>query len=154
MDEAVKMVELTDEQRQRAADAVAKLPLGKLLGMRLTDIRPNEASIEITMHDDLRQPNGVLHGGVTATLIDTAMAFAVIPLLGEGETTATVDLTIHYLRPHDEGVATCTAKILRAGKRFFTVSADVTNAAGKLIATAISTYTRVNRVTELTKLRS
>ncbi|HEV8591917.1 MAG TPA: PaaI family thioesterase [Pyrinomonadaceae bacterium] len=153
MDEAVKMVELTDKQKQRAADAVAKLPLGKLLGMRLTDIRPNEASIEITMHDDLRQPNGVLHGGVTATLIDTAMAFAVIPLLGEGETTATVDLTIHYVRPHTEGVATCTAKIVRAGKRFFTVSADVTNESGQLIATAISTYTRVSRVTELTKLR-
>jgi uncharacterized protein (TIGR00369 family) len=146
MDEAVKMVELTDEQRQRAANAVAKLPLGKLLGMRLTDIRPNEASIEITMHDDLRQPNGVLHGGVTATLIDTAMAFAVILHLGEGETTATVDLTIHYVRPHTEGVATCTAKIVRAGKRFFTVSAEVTNESGKLIATAISTYTRVNRV--------
>ncbi len=95
------------------------------------------------MRDDLRQPSGVLHGGVTATLMDTAMAFAVRTRLPIDEATATIDLTIHYLLPHITGAFTCTAKIVRAGKRIFTVSADVVNEEGKLIATAISTYTRV-----------
>lgn len=113
------------------------------MGMRLVDIRPGEATIKIEMRDDLRQPHGVLHGGVTASLIDTAMAFAIITRLAPGEKATTIDLTVHYLRPHVEGTFTCTASVIRAGKRIITVSADVVNAEGKQIATAISTYTKV-----------
>jgi len=113
------------------------------MGMRLVDLQLDQAVIKIEIRDDLRQPSGVLHGGVTATLIDTAMAFAVRTRLPMETATATIDLTVHYLRPHVEGTATCTAKIVRAGKRIFTVSADVINDQGKLIATGISTYTKV-----------
>ena len=119
------------------------LPFAKLVGMQLVDIRPNEAVIELEMRDDLRQPSGVLHGGVTATLIDTAMAFAVRTYLTDTEPTATIDLTVHFLRPHVAGKASCTARVVRPGKRIFTVSADVVNEEGKLIATGISTYTRL-----------
>jgi len=135
--------EITDEQRAFAENALHSLPFAKLIGMRLVDLRPDEAVISIEMRDDLRQPSGILHGGVTATLIDTAMAFAVRTRLPVDEATATIDLTVHYLRPHVTGTLTCTAKVVRAGKRIFTVSADVAGAEGKLIATAISTYTRV-----------
>lgn len=134
---------ITDEHRDYAADVLHNLPFAKLLGMRLVDLRLDEAVMKIEMRDYLRQPSGVLHGGVTATLIDTAMAFAVRTRLPEEEATATIDLTVHYLRPHVEGVVTCTAKVVRAGKRIFTVSADVVNDQGKLVATGISTYTRI-----------
>lgn len=131
------------ERKQRAADGLHSLPFANLLGMRLVDISPGEAVIKIEMRDDLQQPSGVLHGGVTATLIDTAMAFAVRTHLADHEFTATIDLTVHYLRPHTTGTATCTAKVVRAGKRIFTVSAEVENENGKLIATGLSTYTKV-----------
>ncbi len=137
------MNEITEEQKQRAAASIRNLPFAKMIGMELVDMRTDEAIIKIEMRDELRQPAGVLHGGVTATLMDTAMAFAVITRLEEGERASTVDLTVHYLRPHTEGTFTCTAKIVRAGKRIFTVSADVVNEQGKLIATAVSTYTKV-----------
>lgn len=134
---------ITDEHRAYAANALHGLPFAKLIGMKLVELRPDEAVIKIEMRDDLRQPSGVLHGGVTATLIDTAMAFAVRTRLAIDEATATIDLTIHYLRPHITGTFTCTAKVVRAGKRIFTVSADVVNEDGKHIATAVSTYTKV-----------
>ncbi len=135
--------EITDADREFAANALHTLPFSKLIGMKLVKLEVDEAQISIDMRDDLRQPSGVLHGGVTATLIDTAMAFAVRTRLAREEATATIDLTIHYLRPHITGVFTCTAKVVRAGKRIFTVSADVHGEDGKLIATGISTYTRV-----------
>ncbi len=138
-----KRTAITSEQRAFAENPLHNLSFSKLIGMRLVDLKPDEAVISIEMRDDLRQPSGVLHGGVTATLIDTAMAFAVRTRLGINEATATVDLTIHYLRPHITGTFTCTARIVRAGKRIFTVSADVFGSDDKLIATAISTYTRV-----------
>ena len=136
-------MEFPDERRRFAADKLNNLPFAQLIGMRLADIRPNEAVVEIEMRDDLRQPSGVLHGGVTATLIDTAMAFAVRTYLTDTEPTATIDLTVHYLRPHVDGKAICTARVVRPGKRIFTVSADVHNEEGKLIATGLSTYTRL-----------
>ena len=134
---------ITIEQRAYAENALHNLPFAKLIGMRLVDLEPDVAVISIEMRDDLRQPSGVLHGGVTATLIDTAMAFAVRTRLPIDEATATIDLTVHYLRPHITGTFTCTAKVVRAGKRIFTVSADVVNEDGKHIATAVSTYTRM-----------
>ncbi len=137
------MSEITQEHFDYAANALHSLPFAKLIGMRLVGLKLDEAQISVDMRDDLRQPSGVLHGGVTATLIDTAMAFAVRTRLPKEEATATIDLTVHYLRPHLTGTFICTAKNVRAGKRIFTVSAEVHNEEGKLIATGLSTYTRV-----------
>ncbi len=139
----IDITDITDEQLAYAENALHSLPFAKMIGMKLVELRPDEAVISIEMRDDLRQPSGVLHGGVTATLIDTAMAFAVRTRLAIDEATATIDLTVHYLRPHITGIFTCTARVVRAGKRIFTVSADVHNEEGKLIATGLSTYTKV-----------
>lgn len=136
-------IEITDAHRAIAANVLHELPFAKLIGMRLVELQLDLAVIEIEMRDDLRHPGGILHGGVTATLIDTAMAFAVRTRIGVTDSTATIDLTVHYLRPHIDGKFICTAKVVRAGKRIFTVTADVHNENGLLIATAIATYTRV-----------
>jgi len=119
------------------------MAFSQLIGMKLIDLVPDSAVVAVDMRDDLRQPSGILHGGITATLIDTAMAFAVRTRVGIAEPTATIDLTVHYLRPHTEGRLTCTATVVRAGRRIFTVSAEVHNEEGKMIATGLSTYTKV-----------
>ena len=138
-----EITEITDAHKEFAANALHNLPFAQLIGMRLVDLKLDEAVLSVEIRDDLRQPSGVLHGGVTATLIDTAMAFAVRTRLEPTAATATIDLTIHYLRPLVDGKAICTGKVIRAGKRIFTVSADVYNDEGKLIATGLSTYTKV-----------
>lgn len=143
MNDIQTVTEITEAQKEYAANSLHSLPFAQLIGMRLVDLKPDEAVISIEIRDDLRQPSGVLHGGVTATLIDTAMAFAVRTRLEPAAATATIDLTVHYLRPLVQGKAICTGKVLRAGKRVFTVSADVHNEEGKLIATGLSTYTKV-----------
>jgi uncharacterized protein (TIGR00369 family) len=135
--------EITEEQFQRAQKMAADLPFFKLIGLELMSLGIGEAEFRMEMRDDLRHPFGLLHGGVTATIIDTAMAFAVRTYVEPTSPTATIDLTVHYLRPHTDGAIRCTAKVVRAGKRIFTVMSDVFNAEGKLIATGLSTYTRV-----------
>ncbi len=134
---------ITEEQKQKAAEKIKDIPYPRLLGFELVDLKYGEATLKVKMRDELRQPYGVLHGGATASLIDTAMAFACISCLEEGEQTVTIDLTVHYLRPHTEGEVFCTAKVLRNGKRVQTVSAEVFNEQGKLIATGLSTYTKL-----------
>jgi uncharacterized protein (TIGR00369 family) len=69
--------EITEAQKQRAAEAIRQVPFARLLGFELVDLNAGEAVIKLKMRDELRQPYGILHGGATASLIDTAMAFAV-----------------------------------------------------------------------------
>ena len=104
-----------------------------------------EATVNLKMRDELRQPHGLLHGGATASVIDTAMAFAVVTKLADGEKASTVDLNVYYLRPVTKGEISCTAKIVKAGKTLLTVSAEVFDSEEKLIAAALSTYMKVNK---------
>lgn len=139
----MEITEIADELKQRAARVLDENLFSRMIGMKLVDMRSGEATIRVEMSDELRQPHGLLHGGVTAALIDTAMAFAVITKLSESEKASTVDLSVHYIRPHTEGAFSSTAKVIRAGKRIITLSADVFNEQGKLIATSLATYTKV-----------
>ncbi|CAN5530493.1 PaaI family thioesterase [soil metagenome] len=134
---------ITEEYKQKAAERIKEIPYPSLLGFELVDLKFGEATLKLQMRDQLRQHYGLLHGGATASLIDTAMAFACISCLAEGEQSTTIDLTVHYLRPVTEGEVFCTAKVVRAGKRILTVSAEVVNEAGKLVATSLSTYTKI-----------
>jgi len=135
--------ELTDEQRRRVEAARAGVPFLKLLGIEVESVAPGTATLVVPVRRELMRNDGIVHGGVMASLIDSAFAFAIIPILGDGERTVTVDLTIHYLRPLSSGVAKATARIVRAGRRVITVSADLFDENDKLAATALSTYLRI-----------
>lgn len=134
---------INQQNKQTAFEVAKNTPYLKLLGIELVKLEPEKAVMSLEMQEKLRQPHGLLHGGVTASIIDTAMAFAVITCLTDEEKASTVDMTVQYLRPHTDGQIICTAKILRAGKRLLFLSAEVVNEQGKLIATALSTYTKV-----------
>lgn len=119
------------------------VPFARLLGIEVESVEPGLAVLSMKLRDDLKRNGGIAHGGAVATLIDSAMAFAIMPLLAENEHSLTVDLTIHYLRPVSDGSARAMARVVRAGRRVITVSAELFDAEQKLAATAISTYLRV-----------
>lgn len=137
------MQQLSDDFRAMAAKVFKNVPYIKLLGIELAELEIGTACLELAIRDELRQPHGLLHGGATASLIDTAMAFAVVTSIGEEETASTVDLNVHYLRPARNGKIVCRAKVVKNGRRLLTVSAEVFDENDKMIATALSTYTRV-----------
>jgi uncharacterized protein (TIGR00369 family) len=135
--------QLTDERVRRIQAAFASVPFVHLLGLELGALEHGAATLHLDVRDEHRQVKGLLHGGVTASLIDTAAAFAIITTLAEGESTATVDLTIHYMRPLLSGRLTAQARVLRAGRRLLTVSVDVRDEARNLAATALTTYAKL-----------
>ena len=118
------------------------VPFAKLLGIEVDAVEPGHAVLSMKLRHEHMRNNAIAHGGVIATLIDSAMAIAIMALLEENERTVTVDLTIHYLRPVPEGSAKASARVVRAGRRVVTVSAELFDTEGKLAATAISTYLR------------
>jgi uncharacterized domain 1 len=135
--------QLTETQRKRIEDALSTVPFAKLLGIKLDAIEAGEATLSLRIREDFKQNAGVVHGGVIASLIDSATAFAILPLLNPDERTTTVDLTISYLRPLVAGVVVARAKVLRAGRRMIATSAELFDDDGKLAATALSTYIRL-----------
>src|SRR5947199_7870436 len=135
--------ELDPQQLGRARGAFASVPYAKFLGLRLGEIGDGEVSIHLDVRDELKQNQGVVHGGAIASLIDTASAFAVLTAIDVNERVTTTDLTIHYLRPITSGRMTAAARVVRGGRRLFVLSVEVTNDAGVLVATAVTTYIKV-----------
>lgn len=135
--------ELDPARLARAREAFASVPYAKLLGFELGEIRRGQATIQLTVRDDLKQYQGVVHGGAVASLIDTAAAFAVVTELEAGERVTTTDLTVHYLRPASSGRLSATARIVRGGRRLFVLSVEVTNDQQALLATAVTSYIRL-----------
>lgn len=135
--------DLSDEQRRRVEAAREAVPFLKLLGIQVETVGPGVATLLLPVREELKRNDGIVHGGAIASLVDSAFAFAIIPLLAENERTTTVDLTIHYLRPLSGGVAKAAARVVRAGRRVITVSAEVFDENEKLAATALSTYLRI-----------
>jgi uncharacterized protein (TIGR00369 family) len=135
--------ELTDEQRRRLERARESVPFLKLLGIEVEAAAAGTATLVLPLREELMRNDGIVHGGALASLIDSAFAFAIIPILDEGERTVTVDMTIHYLRPVSRGKAKAVARLVRAGRRVITVSAELFDENEKLAATALSTYLRI-----------
>ncbi len=100
---------------ERAREAFALVPYAKLLGLELGEVSRGVVSIHLDVREDLKQYQGVVHGGAVASLIDTAAAFAVLTQLDINERVTTTDLTIHYLRPANSGRLTARARIVRSG---------------------------------------
>jgi uncharacterized protein (TIGR00369 family) len=120
------------------------VPFAKFLGIEIESSEPGHAVLSMPIRQELKQNHGVAHGGSIAAVIDSAMAIAIMPMLAENERTTTVDLTIHYLRPLTQGTARASARVVRAGRRVITVSAELFDDQEKLAATAISTYLRLS----------
>ena len=132
--------ELSPDRAEEIRNAIGNIPFAKLLGIEVVEITSGRAKLSLTIKDDLKRNYGIVHGGAIASLIDSATAFATLSLLEPGQRTTTIDLTVQFLRPLSSGHAIAEAKVVRAGRRIFSVSADVYDDNQKLVATALSTY--------------
>ena len=137
------MSEIDPAKLQRAREAFASVAYAKFLGLQLGEFGNGEARIYLDVRDELKQNQGVMHGGAVASLIDTASAFAVLTQIEVHERVTTTDLTIHYLRPITEGRMAATARIVRGGRRLFVLSVEVRNDRNVLVATAVTTYIKI-----------
>jgi acyl-CoA thioesterase len=110
------------------------------MGFELVDLGPKWATARIQLRPELRNANGVMHGGVLATLIDASITQAMLMTDEYQQVRETkgsmsnADLRVRYLRPLTDGYATCEARIIHMGKRVAHASAVVSNEQGKEVA--------------------
>lgn len=112
---------------------------GRTLGLRIVDVRRGYARLELDVRAGLKQPAGVLHGGASFGLADTAVAIAMRPLYGTDAVLLTIEMKINYLEPIVDGVVTAEAYVLRSSRRSAYAEVDLW-AHGKLAGRATTTY--------------
>ncbi len=102
---------------------------------------PVARSSVIESGEHLYNPIGSLHGGILATLLDSALGCAVHSKLAAGVGYTTVDLNVTYLRPatRDSGRLTCEAESVHSGRKIATARAQIVDDGGRLYATGITT---------------
>jgi uncharacterized protein (TIGR00369 family) len=131
-----------DPRLARASAAFDSVAYAKFLGLELCELKSGEVTVCLNVRDELKQNQGVVHGGAIASLIDTASAFVILTAIQEDEKVTTTDLTIHYLRPVTAGRLMARARIVRGGRRRFVVNVEVEND-GFLATTAITGYVKI-----------
>ncbi len=85
--------------------------------------------------------NGVVHGGVYATILDTAMGASVVSILAPGETTATTSLYVEFLRAARRGdTLVARGRIQRRGRHIAFVEGELWGAEGVRLSQARGTW--------------
>lgn len=119
--------------------AVNASPFPEHLAMRLAAIEPDRAVLELRTARCHLQAYGIVHGGVLATLIDTATFWSVYLRIPEDAGLVNVDLKLNYLRPVENGLLTAEGRAIRSGGTICYAEADVFNINRDLVAHGTST---------------
>lgn len=138
-------MEITPERERLIREKFDVNHFPRFLGFELDSIEPGRARMSVPVRTELMQLQGVMHGGAIASLIDTAVAFAIIGTSEPGDRFTTVELKVNYLLPIREGRATADARLIRNGRRIIVAECDVHDSTGQLAAKGLLTYIRQNR---------
>jgi len=109
------------------------------LGIRVADVRHGYSRLELENRQETGNPAGVMHGGASFGLADTAVAVALISIYGPGHALLTIEMRMNYLEPIFPGLVTAEAFVLRSSRRSAYSEVDVWSG-GKLAARASGTY--------------
>ena len=128
-----------DELRQLADGKLPPPPIAALLGFTLSAVAPGQAVVELAADRQHANPMGTLHGGVLCDIADAAMGIAYASTLAEGESFATVEMKINFLKPVWRAKLQATGRLVKAGKRLGFLECDITDDQQSLVARASST---------------
>ncbi len=124
---------------ERLARRLARSPALSWLEPVLEELAPDHAVIRLPYREEITNGSGTVHGGVLATLADTAVAFALATNFNGKMGFATADLTIHYLR-RARGDVRARARILKKGRRVNVGEVSMTDPEGREVARALTTF--------------
>jgi uncharacterized protein (TIGR00369 family) len=115
-------------------------PAFREFGARLVRAEAGRVVMRFDLDERWLQGNGVLHGGIVGTLLDSAMAYAVMSTLRPGEVTATVSLTVNFLAAASVSDTEVEAEVEKRGRSLAFLRARLTSATGSVCATATATF--------------
>jgi acyl-CoA thioesterase len=121
-------------------DEYGTFPLRDFLDMELATPEPGRAIAAVLLGEHHLNPNGVAHGGVVFTMVDTAMGGATMSVLDDGHICASIEVQIRFLRPAIDGRLVADTRVVRQGRRIIHLESRVSNGDDELVATGAGTY--------------
>ncbi len=116
-------------------------PIAVLIDMNIEEIEEGRVVFTVVPAEYHYNPIGTVHGGLAATLLDSAMGCAVQTILAAGVGYTTLEIKVNYIRSmtRDTGIVYSEGKVLHSGGRIATAEGRITDGAGKLYAHATTT---------------
>lgn len=129
------------EQLQALLGSGKRPPMSELVDIELVEIDKGRAVFTGMPGPQLFNPMGTVHGGYAATLLDSACGIAVHSMLKAGQRYTTLELKVSYLRAMtgETGMVRAEGTVTQLGRRAAFAEARLTDANGRLMATATST---------------
>lgn len=123
--------------RAIASGEIEGAPMVRLLGMRMSEVEPGRV---VFVLDQVRPEHdnglGMAHGGLAATLLDSALSCAVNTVMPAGKVFITLEMKINYVRGLAAGIGplSCIGSVVHAGRQTATAEGRVVDERGKLYA--------------------
>lgn len=116
-------------------------PAARLLGIRGVEFQPGAAVFEMAAAAEHYNPLGVIHGGLLATLLDTAMGCAVHSVLPAGVSYTTLEFKINFVRAATlaSGTLRAHARLVHEGGRTAVAEGRIEDGHGRLVAHGTTT---------------
>ena len=111
--------------------------LARLLGLEISHPDDDTCVVEFEVHDFMFNPQGSLHGGLIATVLDVSMGHLLQKSIGPG---MTLEMKTQFLRPARVGRLRAEGRFLKKGKSINYLETRLTDAKGSLLAVANSTW--------------
>ena len=138
--------EMTEEEQQRRRRGVAELmpktPFIAGLGVVFDRYEPDDVVLRLPFREDLTNDGTYYHGGVVASVIDTAGAAAAWSNhdFTKGVRASTISMTVQYVGACKQSDLLCNARTVRRGKELTFLEITATDAEGTVVAHAVQTY--------------
>jgi uncharacterized protein (TIGR00369 family) len=116
-------------------------PMARLMQFDLVDVEPGKVVVTGEPDASMYNPNGAIHGGLVCTVLDSVAGLALHSTLPAGKGYTSIEIKVNYLKPVrlDAGPLTATGTVVKSGARVGFTEGVVTDASGKVVATATST---------------
>lgn len=123
------------------AGEIPRPPISAVLDFGLVELEEGRAVFAVEPAEYHYNPIGVVHGGLAATLLDSAMGCAVHSTLPAGAGYTTLEIKVNFVRPMtiETGRVRCEAKLIYVGGRTATAEGRIVDEKGKLYAHGTTT---------------
>jgi uncharacterized protein (TIGR00369 family) len=130
-----------DVLRAMQAGEIAPPPVAMLVGFRFESVEPGKVVMSLVPDEVHYNPLGMVHGGITATLLDTVMGCSVHSTLAAGRGYTTLSISVNYIRAITTatGRITATGTVEHAGRSTAIARGVVHDSKGRLMASAETT---------------
>lgn len=127
--------------RRVASGEVEAGPFTRLLGIRIAEVEEGRVVVTVDMRPEHENGIGIAHGGLAATLLDTALGCAINSVMPAGKVFTTLEMKVNYTRAilPNAGTLSCTGTVIHAGSRTATAEARVIDRSGTLYAHGTAT---------------